>query len=104
MSKRWVCSVAWISLGLPEPLTRVRIPADPLFISLFFRKLLKHVKDMTKIMAVTIDEEKCTACGACVEACPVEALKVNEKCKVNADTCIDCGTCVDECPVEAITL
>ena len=56
-------------------------------------------------MAVTIDEEKCTGCEACVSACPVDALKVtNEKCKVNADTCIDCGTCVDECPVEAITL
>ena len=26
-----ICSVAWISLGLPEPLTRVRIPADPYF-------------------------------------------------------------------------
>jgi len=59
---------------------------------------------MAKTMAVTIDEGKCTACGACVEVCPVEALKVNEKCKVDADTCIDCGTCCDECPVEAITL
>ena len=25
----WVCGVAWISQGLPEPLTWVRIPADP---------------------------------------------------------------------------
>ena len=59
---------------------------------------------MPKTMAVTIDEEKCTACGACVEACPVEALKIDGKCKVDADTCIDCGTCVDECPEGAISL
>lgn len=56
-------------------------------------------------MAVKIDESKCTGCGACVEACPVDALKIeNGKAKVDADTCIDCGTCVDECPVEAIEL
>ena len=55
-------------------------------------------------MAVTIDKEKCTACGACVDACPVDALKVNDNAEVNEDECIDCGTCVDECPVEAISL
>ncbi len=54
---------------------------------------------MPKTMAVTIDEEKCTACGACVEA-----LKIDGKCKVDADTCIDCGTCTDECPEEALLL
>ena len=55
-------------------------------------------------MAVTIDEEKCTACGACIDTCPVAALKLDGKAKVDPDTCIDCGTCVDECPVEAISL
>ena len=59
---------------------------------------------MPKNMAVTIDEEKCTACGACVDSCPVEALKIDGKAKVDPETCIDCGTCVDECPEEAITL
>lgn len=55
-------------------------------------------------MAVTIDEEKCNACGSCAVACPVEAIKVDKKAKVDEDTCIDCGTCVDECPEEAISL
>ncbi|MCK4416322.1 MAG: 4Fe-4S binding protein [Thermoplasmatales archaeon] len=56
-------------------------------------------------MAVNIDKEKCTACGACEEACPVDAIKVNEKtAEVDEENCIDCGTCVDECPVEAISL
>jgi len=59
---------------------------------------------MAETMAVTIDKEKCTSCGACVDICPVDALKLNEKAEVDTETCIDCGTCVDECPVEAISL
>jgi Fe-S-cluster-containing hydrogenase component 2 len=60
---------------------------------------------MPQNMAVTIDSEKCTGCGACVDACPVDAIKlVDGKAVVDEETCIDCGTCVDECPVEAIEL
>ncbi|MBN2599286.1 MAG: 4Fe-4S binding protein [Candidatus Thermoplasmatota archaeon] len=55
-------------------------------------------------MAVKVDKEKCTGCGACVAVCPVEAIKVTEKAEVNEDTCIDCGACVDECPVQALSL
>jgi NAD-dependent dihydropyrimidine dehydrogenase PreA subunit len=54
-------------------------------------------------MAVNVDKEKCTACGACEEACPVEAIKVDETAEIDEENCIDCGTCVDECPAEAIS-
>ena len=55
-------------------------------------------------MSIKIDKEKCTACGACVEVCPVDAISLNDKAEVDEDTCIECGACVDECPVEAISL
>jgi ferredoxin len=55
-------------------------------------------------MAAEVDQGKCTACGACVDVCPVEAIKMDEKAQVEPETCVDCGACVDECPVEAITL
>lgn len=55
-------------------------------------------------MAAKIDKEKCTACGACKEVCPVEAITVEDKAAVNEETCIDCGACVDECPEGAISL
>jgi len=43
-------------------------------------------------------ERLCTGCGACVEACPNEALFLEgEKAKVNHENCILCGYCSPEC-------
>ena len=53
-------------------------------------------------MPYTISE-KCTACGACRESCPAEAILEGEpQFTIDADACIDCGQCVDTCPVSAI--
>ena len=56
-------------------------------------------------MAVKVDKEKCTACGACVECCPTDSLEIEGDCvNVNEDICIDCGVCIDECPTGALEL
>ncbi|MDI9589765.1 MAG: 4Fe-4S binding protein [Acidobacteriota bacterium] len=52
-----------------------------------------------------IDADACIACGACVDACPVGVLEVEEVAvAVNEDDCIGCGACVDACPVGAIEI
>ncbi len=71
-----------------------------------------------------VDEEKCTACGACVKACPKVIIELRRKgikgrrvyvsCvnkdkgaisrKACAVSCIGCGKCVKVCTFEAITL
>lgn len=71
-----------------------------------------------------VDEEKCTACGACVKACPkgvielrnkgVKSRRVYVSC-INKDkggvarkaclaACIGCGKCAKVCPFDAITV
>ena len=71
-----------------------------------------------------VDEERCTACGACTKACPrgiIELRKKGPKSRrvfvscVNKDkgpaamkackaACIGCGKCARECKFEAITV
>ncbi len=44
------------------------------------------------------DAGKCTACGACVRACPFEAIRLeNGTVKVDPRRCMGCGVCVSRC-------
>jgi ferredoxin len=55
-------------------------------------------------MAAIVDKEKCTGCGICEDACPQEAITVDDTAGVDAGLCTECGVCVDECPNDAIHL
>lgn len=54
-------------------------------------------------MAYKIDPASCTACGTCIDECPVEAISAGDVYSIDPSACTDCGTCADVCPVEAIS-
>ncbi|WXG39394.1 MAG: 4Fe-4S binding protein [Candidatus Freyarchaeum deiterrae] len=58
----------------------------------------------TKRKIVSIDEEKCTGCGACIPDCPEGALQVIDgKARVIGDyLCDGLGACVGGCPQGAM--
>jgi len=50
-----------------------------------------------------VNEEMCTACGICVDECPVGAMSMqNDVAHITNDECIRCGHCHDACPQEAV--
>lgn len=56
-------------------------------------------------MPAKVDSGTCTGCESCLDACPSEAIKMEDgKAFVDVDACVDCAACVDECPVEAISM
>ncbi len=63
---------------------------------------ISWIAERFSIFRVRIDKEKCTQCGACIKACPLEAAEglVNGK-KMPAD-CFSCARCLNVCPVDAI--
>ncbi len=54
-------------------------------------------------MAYKINPDLCTACGTCIDECPVEAISAGDVYVIDGDSCIDCGACSGVCPADAIS-
>jgi NAD-dependent dihydropyrimidine dehydrogenase PreA subunit len=51
-----------------------------------------------------VDEDRCGACNACVDACQFGAITVEMVALVNEIRCVGCGVCVVACPDNALAL
>lgn len=79
------------------------------------RRLLKVLPEIESIEAVeapfadvTIDADRCTACGSCSRFCPTDALlQTDDKTTFSItflpSVCLDCGICAVACPEDAIS-
>jgi nitroreductase/NAD-dependent dihydropyrimidine dehydrogenase PreA subunit len=62
------------------------------------------------VVLFTVDKPKCNGDGRCIEICPINILRMNEKERVpefipgGGDICINCGHCFAFCPTAAIKL
>jgi NAD-dependent dihydropyrimidine dehydrogenase PreA subunit len=61
--------------------------------------------EKTLHLTAAIDRDRCTGCGACVEACPDGAISiVDGVAAVDPTLCAGCGCCISECATEALSL
>jgi len=68
------------------------------------RKIPRDVLMATYFLRET-DEERCTGCGACLEICPVAAVKIDgEVATIDKEWCIGCGVCSTVCPTDAVRI
>jgi NADH:ubiquinone oxidoreductase subunit F (NADH-binding) len=58
------------------------------------------------LITYSIDPENCTGCGACVKACPVDAIAGEKKKTHQLDVrkCVKCRACYEACKFEAVTI
>jgi len=51
-----------------------------------------------------VDQKICVACGACMKACPRNAISIYRGCYavVEASKCVGCSLCAKTCPAGCI--
>ncbi len=64
--------------------------------------LISWIAERVSIIRVRIDKDKCTECGLCIKACPLEAAKGRVYGKRLPADCFSCARCLNVCPVDAI--
>ena len=54
---------------------------------------------------VTLNEEECVDCGACVSVCPKEVFYMDEEYRLHLqdERCVLCGKCITACPHHALS-
>jgi len=76
----------------------------------FLYEYVEHIKNKRcpagvcrELITFSINEN-CTGCGACVRACPAEAItgEKKERHAINSALCIKCGVCRSVCKSEAV--
>lgn len=46
--------------------------------------------------------DRCTACGECIESCPIGVISEEDAYRIDGNRCLECGRCAEVCPEGAI--
>lgn len=65
--------------------------------------LISWLFERISLSRVRVDAARCIQCGACVEACPLEAAKGRVAGKFFTADCYSCARCLNVCQQDAIT-
>jgi ferredoxin len=49
-----------------------------------------------------VSAAECDGCGACKDRCPVWAIEITEKARIDPFSCVPCGACLGVCPQNAV--
>jgi len=65
-----------------------------------------RLRYLPNVVTLTLDAEKCTGCGLCVDVCPhgVLAMGDHQAAIVDRDACMECGACVRNCAFQALSV
>ncbi|WP_020587645.1 4Fe-4S binding protein [Desulfobacter curvatus] len=64
--------------------------------------LVSWMAERLSIFRVRIHKDRCTQCGACIQACPLGAAKGRVQDTILPADCFSCGRCLNVCPFDAI--
>src|SRR5438067_3488222 len=94
---------------LVKPPVTIQYPEERLDMPIWTRGRPRLIYEMDT------GELRCTACGACALACPVDVIKIEQhpspikgkvldRFDIDMAGCIECALCVEACPFRAITM
>lgn len=81
-----------LSLGVYRPFCQFICPFG----------FLSWTAERISLFRVRVDPDRCTHCGACVKACPLDAAQGIVEQRTLAADCFSCGRCLNVCPQDAI--
>jgi heterodisulfide reductase subunit A len=96
----YICGTAHSPKDIGESVTQALAAASRAAIPMARRKV------RAAAIISEVDQKKCSGCGTCIEVCPYNAIRKNDKglAEVVAAVCKGCGVCGATCPEKAITM
>ncbi|MDP2182929.1 MAG: indolepyruvate ferredoxin oxidoreductase subunit alpha [Actinomycetota bacterium] len=88
-------------LDLTESVLKEEVARDELSVIVFRSPCALLLREREQPYAV--DDEACTACGACVKlGCPAIGMRADKQAEIDVTVCVGCADCVQVCKFDAI--